>query len=77
MGDYAVTALMDTFMETKSDRHPTELAGLRGSRLVLCSETEQGRRWAESKIKALTGGDRISARFMKQASFSTRRSSSF
>jgi putative DNA primase/helicase len=69
LGDYATTAPLDTFMETKGERHPTDLAGLRGSRLVLCSETAQGRRWAESKIKALTGGDKVSARFMRQDFF--------
>lgn len=33
LGDYAANAPMDTFMEARGDRHPTELAGLRGSRL--------------------------------------------
>lgn len=69
MGDYATTAPMETFIASNSDRHPTDLAGLRGARLVTAQETEEGRRWAESKIKALTGGDRVSARFMRQDFF--------
>ncbi len=71
LGDYHTTASMDVFLEskTKNDRHPTELACLRGARLVTATETEEGRRWAESRIKALTGGDRISARFMRQDFF--------
>jgi putative DNA primase/helicase len=69
LGDYATTAPMETFTSSGSERHPTELAGLRGARLVTAIETEEGRRWAESRIKALTGGDKISARFMRQDFF--------
>jgi putative DNA primase/helicase len=69
LGDYATSAPMDTFMEARNDRHPTDLAGLRGARFVSAIETEQGRRWAESKVKNLTGGDKISARFMHQDFF--------
>ncbi|MFQ6308681.1 phage/plasmid primase, P4 family [Lysobacter capsici] len=72
LGDYATNAPMDTFMEARHDRHPTELAGLRGARFVAASETEQGRRWNESKLKAITGGDAISARFMRQDFFEYR-----
>src|SRR5262249_40024266 len=42
-----------------------ELAGLVGRRLVTTAETEPNRRWAEAKIKQLTGGDMITARFMR------------
>ncbi|WP_363798454.1 phage/plasmid primase, P4 family [Lysobacter firmicutimachus] len=69
LGDYATNAPMETFMETRGDRHPTDLAGLRGARFVAASETEQGRRWNEAKLKAITGGDKISARFMRQDFF--------
>ena len=42
LGDYATNAPMDTFMETRTDRHPTDMAGLRGARFVAAIETEQG-----------------------------------
>lgn len=70
MGDYAVTAPIDIFLSSKGDRHPTELAMLRGARLVAATETEEGRPWKESLLKQLTGGDKISARFMRQDFFS-------
>jgi putative DNA primase/helicase len=69
LGDYHRTAAIETFTASKFDRHPTDLAGLRGARLVTAIETEEGRRWDEAKIKALTGGDRIAARFMRQDFF--------
>ncbi len=69
LGDYATTAPIDMFMAATGERHPTDMAGLRGARLVAAVETEQGRRWAESKLKALTGGDKITARFMRKDFF--------
>lgn len=69
LGAYATTAAMDTFAACKSDRHPTDLAMLRGARLVTASETEEGRAWAEARIKQMTGGDPVSARFMRQDFF--------
>src|SRR5262245_43597188 len=65
LGDYHRTAAMETFIASKLERHPTELAHLRGARLVTATETEESRGWAESKIKVLTGGDKIAARFMR------------
>jgi putative DNA primase/helicase len=69
LGDYHMTAAMETFTATAHERHPTELARLRGARLVTAVETEEGRRWAEGLIKTLTGGDRVAARFMRQDYF--------
>lgn len=69
MGDYAVTSPIETFTDSTHDRHPTELARLRGARLVVATETEEGKRWAESKIKALTAGDKIAAHYMRQDFF--------
>lgn len=69
LGEYVKTAPISTFMAARQEQHPTDLAGLRGARLVTAIETEDGRRWAESKIKALTGGDKIPARFMRQDFF--------
>jgi putative DNA primase/helicase len=69
-GEYHCVAPIEAFTASNNERHPTELAGLRGARLVAAVETEDGRRWAEAKIKQLTGGEPISARFMRQDFFS-------
>jgi len=69
IGDYAKAAAMDVFTERKHDAHPTELADLMGARMVTAQETEEGKRWAEARIKALTGGDPVKARFMRQDNF--------
>lgn len=72
IGAYATTAAMDTFTSSKGDKHPTELALLRGARMVSASETEEGRAWAEARIKQMTGGDPITARFMHKDFFTYR-----
>ena len=69
LGAYHRTAPAELLLASKHDRHPTELAGLVGCRLVTATETEGGRRWAETKIKLLTGGDGVAARFMGQDFF--------
>lgn len=69
LGDYAMTAGMETFTASKAERHLTELARLRGARMVTSQETEAERAWAESRIKALTGGDPVTANFMRQDHF--------
>lgn len=69
LGDYATAAAMSTFTASKNDKHPTELARLKGARVVTATETEKGQGWAEARIKFLTGGDRIAARFMRENFF--------
>jgi len=69
MGEYAKVAPMETFTASLGDRHPTELASLQGARLVTASETQEGRGWDEAKVKAITGGDRITARYMHRDFF--------
>jgi len=70
LGQYAAQAPMEALTAGRNGPgHPTDLAGLRGARLVSASETEEGRPWAEARIKQITGGDPITARFMRQDFF--------
>lgn len=69
MGDYAQTSPVETFMAAGKDRHLTELADLDGARLVVANEADSDRYWNESRLKLLTGGDRIKARYMREDLF--------
>ncbi len=72
LGDYAANAPMDTFLSSRFERHSTDLAMLRGARLVIASETQEGRAWDEQRVKGLTGGDAVTARFMRHDNFTYR-----
>jgi P4 family phage/plasmid primase-like protien len=68
MGDYATTAPSGFLMAGRS-AHETEIARLHGARIVACSETNKGDKFDEGKVKLLTGGDRLTARFMRENHF--------
>lgn len=69
LNDYAMTADPDTFTASGTGKHLTVLARLQGARLVVAQETEEGAPWAEARIKSITGGDPITANFMRQDHF--------
>jgi putative DNA primase/helicase len=64
-GDYGRRAPASAFITSHGEKHPTDIAGLQGRRLVVGSELPKGRTWDESVIKDLTGGERLTARFMR------------
>jgi putative DNA primase/helicase len=64
LGDYAMRTPTETLLVKRAGGVPNDVARLKGARLVAASETEEGRRLAESLVKDLTGQDTISARFM-------------
>lgn len=64
LGDYSHTAESDLFMTVKTNANAASPAvlGLRGTRFVVCSETEEGQSLAAALVKNLTGGDLVTAR---------------
>jgi putative DNA primase/helicase len=69
LGDYATTAPSGFLMATVHAKHETEIARLAGARMVLCSEVNEDDHFDEAKVKQLTGGDTLTARFMQQDHF--------
>ena len=73
MGDYAAVAAPDLLAQGSERRagkaHSAEVAMLAGARLVTASETEEGRVWADGRLKLLTGGDPVTARFLGRDPF--------
>lgn len=73
-GDYAMTTPSETLLDqNRGGGTPNnDVARLRGARLVTANETEDGRKLAISKVKDLTGGDLITARFLHREFFTFR-----
>jgi len=69
LGMYAQRAAPNLLMQTRHERHPTELADLQGARVVFSVEIDEGKKLAEAVAKELTGGDRVKARYMRQDFF--------
>jgi putative DNA primase/helicase len=64
--DFSKQAAPGLLLKHYNDRHPTEIADLDGSRLLVSVEVEEGRALAEELVKQLTGGDRLKARRMRE-----------
>jgi putative DNA primase/helicase len=70
LGDYAVQAQADSLMQRRDIGSPrNDLARLKGARLVIASEIEDGQPMAEGLVKQLTGQDRIVARHLYKEHF--------
>jgi len=69
LGDYATSTRPETLMVKQGDQIPNDVARLKGARLLVAIEAEATHRLAESLVKAMTGQDTLTARFLRQEFF--------
>lgn len=69
LGDYGMGCPSSTLLVKNGNVIPNDIARLKGSRFVMASETNQNVTLDEALIKQITGGDRISARFLNKEWF--------
>lgn len=72
LGDYADTTGFSTFDADSRSEQTNDLAKLKGARFVSIAETDEDKRLNEAKVKASTGEDLISCRFLHKEFFSYR-----
>lgn len=70
MGDYMEFLRSESLMQKAIDAIPTDIAKLKGARIALVDETPQEKRFNESLLKVMTGGGKITGRFMREDEFS-------
>ncbi len=68
-GDYAMNSDFTTFAVRDRTGASGDLARLAGARFVTAIETEPGEKLSLSRIKQVTGGDRVTARHLFQSEF--------
>jgi putative DNA primase/helicase len=69
LADYGKQTRTETLLVKRGDQIPNDVARLAGARFVSAVETESGRRLAEGLVKQMTGGDRMTARFLHHEFF--------
>jgi putative DNA primase/helicase len=67
--DYAAATTFKTFDADKRNEQTNDLAALKGKRFVAMSESGADKRLNEPLIKQVTGGDKISCRFLHKEFF--------
>jgi len=67
--DYAKQADFSTFLVQRNEKVRNDLAALAGARVITAIEAEEGSRLSMSVIKAWTGGDPVTARFLFAENF--------
>ena len=72
LGDYATTCDSDLLLARGRRESTNDLARLAGARFVSCVEVNQGRALDESRVKAMTSTDTITARFLFREYFEFR-----
>ena len=64
MGDYAYDAPFSTFEMNYRASIPNDIAALEHKRIVTSSETNDGTRLNEARLKAISHGDPVTARYL-------------
>lgn len=69
LAGYAQRTPTDTLLAKDTSGISNDIARLKGARFVVASEVEEGKRMAESLVKQMTGGEKMTARFMRAEYF--------
>lgn len=64
IGEYAAKIQTQTLMWQRERNNTNDIARLKGARFVYACESEESERLAEGRLKEISGGDTITARFL-------------